>query len=337
MYTTSRTVTYVITDQQPKFCPTVGTVLSNFYTYQVSCFASGATSSTLWSCVGVVSLLHLKPLKVHPDVTIPRHAAGAAESISIKAVQDVAQAPSNDPLTSAITSDIQTDLQADGQPQPQPPPRAVAVHVVQPNDSCQLDTPTAGRTSSCKGLSGNQSPLAAESISPRYSSQQSQDTNIDWEEATQQGEISSRASHADAKASHSNTLAAQPGTIEHHIANQHIDQYSDFLGQAYQGHDPAKRSDPKPAPPSLPQKPTSQSSQRARAMADAVKGMAPNPGCTMVGEEGGGRPWLKRAFSMVDQENMGIDMGMDMDSLDKVASQCLQCKSTLCYHCIIAC
>ena len=49
--------------------------------------------------------------------------------------------------------------------------------------------------------------------------------------------------------------------------------------------------------------------------------MAPNPGSSMLGEEGGGRPWLKRAFSMVDKENMGIDMTSKMDSIDKVKVQ----------------
>ncbi|KAL0041862.1 hypothetical protein WJX79_007144 [Trebouxia sp. C0005] len=41
-------------------------------------------------------------------------------------------------------------------------------------------------------------------------------------------------------------------------------------------------------------------------------------GSSMIGEEGGGRPWLKRAFSLVDQENIGIDINGQMTSLEKV-------------------
>lgn len=234
-----------------------------------------------------------------------------------------------DPITSAITSDIQTDLQANAQPQQSHGAAAAAATTAdggEANSSGHQDFTTAGRPALGKDLSGDHSTVAAESISPRYSSQQSQGTNIDWEEA---GEVSSsRQTQPEAQASpiqaastqqpHS-TAGAQPGTIEHHIANQNLDEYTHFLGDMHQGkvHDnPAK--DPKPAPPSSSQKLTSQSSQRARAFADDVKGMAPNPGSSMVGEEGGGRPWLKRAFSMVDQENMGIDMESHMNSLDKV-------------------
>ena len=272
------------------------------------------------------------------------HAAGTAEATSIKTVQDLAPAHSSnrlkgshdanqDALISAIASDIQTDQQADAQPQPSPTAAAAAtidaaaagVHV---DNSWHSDATTACSTALGKDLSGDQSTVAAESISPRYSSQQSQGTNIDWEEAAAQGEVSSRQAQPEAQTGPSGTgstqqqasiAAAQPGTVEHHIANQNMEEYGHFLGKAYQGHfhdDPAK--DPKPEPPSSSPKLTSQSSQRARAFASDVQGMAPNPGCSMVGEEGGARPWLKRAFSMVDQENLGIDMDSQMDSLDKV-------------------
>jgi len=60
------------------------------------------------------------------------------------------------------------------------------------------------------------------------------------------------------------------------------------------------------------------SGQQADALAEDVQGMAPNPGSSMIGEEGGGRPWLKRAFSLVDQENIGIDINGQMTSLEKV-------------------
>lgn len=236
-----------------------------------------------------------------------------------------------DPITAAITSDIQTDLQANAQPQ-QPHGAAAAATATadssEPNTSGHQESTTAGRTALGKDLSGDHSTVAAESISPRYSSQQSQGTNIDWEEAAAQGEVSSRQTQPEAQAGSiqaaspqqpNSTAGAQPGTIEHHIANQNLDEYTHFLGEVHEGkvHSYLAK-DSKPAPPSSPQKLTSQSSQRARAFADDVKGMAPNPGSSMVGEEGGGRPWLKRAFSMVDQENMGIDMESHMNSLDKV-------------------
>lgn len=278
---------------------------------------------------------------IQPDIRLdPCHAAGAAESTSIKAVQDAVPTQSSnhlthdheDPITSAITSDIQTDLQASTQPQPSHGAAAAAATASssEPNTSGHQESTTAGRTALGKDLSGDHSTVVAESISPRYSSQQSQGTNIDWEEAAAQGEVSSRQTQLEAQASPNqaantqqpnSTAGPQPGTLEHHIANQNLDEYTHFLGEVHQGKvqlDPAKH--PKPAFPSWSQKLTSQSSQRARAFADDVKGMAPNPGSSMVGEEGGGRPWLKRAFSMVDQENMGIDMESQMNSLDKVES-----------------
>lgn len=285
------------------------------------------------------------------------HAADAAEATSIKTMQDAAHPPigafldgPHDPnraaLASVIKADVEADQQAGAQPKhAAPAPAAADAAGAQPSESWQQeDSSTAGRAALGKDNSGDHSTVAAESISPRYSSQQSQGTNIDWEEAGEHGEVTSRPPHPERKASpsldsappgsQSSNPAAQPGTIEHHIANQTSEQYSEFLGKVYQGHvhdDPAK--DPKPAPPSLPQKPTSQSSKRARAMTDDVKGMAPNPGATMLGEEGnGGRRWLKRAFSMVDQENMGIDMNLQMDSLDKVAYSILS--FSLAFFCV---
>ncbi|KAL3130729.1 hypothetical protein ABBQ38_000076 [Trebouxia sp. C0009 RCD-2024] len=262
--------------------------------------------------------------------------AGATSS---KTVQDSVHAsigpfldgPNRDPnsaaLASVIRGDIDTDQQATTQPQPAAGAAAAADGAVQPNTAWQQDASTAALG---KDNSGDHSTVAAESISPRCSSQQSQGTNIDWEEAGEHGEVNSRAPHSELKAApgldaaspqpQGSTPATQPGTIEHHVANQTSEQYAEYLANVYQGKvhdDPAK--DPKPQPPSEPQKLTSQSSQRARAMTDDVMGMAPNPASSMMGEEGaGGRRWLKRAFSMVDQENVGIDMNLQMDSLDKV-------------------
>lgn len=286
-------------------------------------------------------------IKPRSDQCMSCYAADAAEATSIKTVQDMVPAHSSnhlkgssdanqDALTSAITSDIQTDQQADVHPEPSHHAAAAATTDdaaagVQVNNSWHQDATNGGRTALAKDLSGDQSTVAAESISPHYSSQQSQGTNIDWEEAAAHTEVSSRQAQPEAQAGSSgaastqqqgSNAAAQPGTIEHHIANQNMEGYSHFLGKAYQGqlHDDSAK-DPKPEPPSSPPKVTSQSSQRARAFANDVKGMAPYPGCSMVGEEGGGRRWLKRAFSMVDQENMGIDMDSQMDSLDKVTPQ----------------
>ena len=271
----------------------------------------------------------------------PCHATGAAEATSIKTIHDMDPARSSkhfqagrdanqDALVSAIKSDIATDQQACSQPHLSHT-AAAATHGGgsggQPHERWHQDPTTASRTALGKDLSGDQSTVAAESISPRYSSQQSQGTNVDWEEATVHREVTSKQAQPQPHTSPSQgasiqqhgIAAAPPGTIEHHVANQNMEEYGQYLGQVYQGHfhdDPAK--DPKPEPPSSPQKLASRSSLRARAMADDVKGMAPIPGCSMVGEEGGGRRWLKRAFSMVDQENMGIDMDSQMDSLDKV-------------------
>lgn len=267
---------------------------------------------------------------------MPADRAGATSS---KTVQDSVHAsigpfldgPNRDPnsaaLASVIRGDIDTDQQATTQPQPAAGAAAAADGAVQPNTAWQQDASTAALG---KDNSGDHSTVAAESISPRCSSQQSQGTNIDWEEAGEHGEVNSRAPHSELKAApgldaaspqpQGSTPATQPGTIEHHVANQTSEQYAEYLANVYQGKvhdDPAK--DPKPQPPSEPQKLTSQSSQRARAMTDDVMGMAPNPASSMMGEEGaGGRRWLKRAFSMVDQENVGIDMNLQMDSLDKV-------------------
>lgn len=279
------------------------------------------------------------------------HFTDAAEATSIKTVQDMDLAHSSnrlkglhdanqDALMSAVKYDVTTNQQAGSQP---PPSHTAAVATDggaggggnssgQPIDSWHQHPTTAGRTALGKDLSGDQSTVAAESISPRYSSQQSQGTNIDWDEAAGHREVISKLtppgpqanpSEAASTQQQGSIAAAQPGTIEHHVANQNMEEYSHYLGEVYQGNfhdDPAK--DPKPETPSSTQNLASRSSLRARAMADDVKGMAPSPGCSMVGEEGGGRRWLKRAFSMVDQENMGIDMDSQMDSLDKVTPLC---------------
>lgn len=47
--------------------------------------------------------------------------------------------------------------------------------------------------------------------------------------------------------------------------------------------------------------------------------------------EGGGRPWLKRAFSLVERENLNVDYE-SMNSLDKVKPH----RSSLALPCIVA-
>lgn len=76
-------------------------------------------------------------------------------------------------------------------------------------------------------------------------------------------------------------------------------------------------------PPSEPAA-TSSSSTRARDMADGCRQAAPGVEASSVADgsqerhrEGGGRPWLKRAFSMVERENLNVDYE-SMNSLDKV-------------------
>ena len=218
---------------------------------------------------------------------------------------------------------IQSDLQSDNQAGIQTPATDPGSGR-QPFNSIQ--GPILG-----KDQSGDHSTIAAESISPRYSSQQSQSTTLDWEGA-EAGEVSSRALHPEPTASNSSgaiteqqgtAAAAQPGSIEHDVFNMDSNRHSQLLSMTYQGKvsdDPAKEH--MAGQPRLGQESVSRSGQQACAMADDVKGMAPNPGSSMIGEEGGGRPWLKRAFSMVQQENMGIDMNSPMDSLDKVAFCC---------------
>ena len=216
---------------------------------------------------------------------------------------------------SVIKSDVQSDRQVDAQN-----PAAAAAD---PSSGHQAFTGTQGPALG-KDQSGDHSTIAAESISPRYSSQQSQGTNIDWEGAEAGKALGPELTSSNSTGTttpQQNT--AKPGTIEHEVFNMDSKRHSQLLSMTYQGQvsdDPAKQKNT--GQPQLGQESMSRSGQQACAMADDVKGMAPNPGSSMIGEEGGGRPWLKRAFSMVQQENMGIDMDSQMDSLDKVPFCC---------------
>ena len=199
---------------------------------------------------------------------------------------------------SALFSVIRDDIETDGNTEASPDSAAAAAAAVAAAayENMGQNTDTSERHSSSQ-----QGPnTAAESISPRYSSQQSQGTNIDWHSDTP--EVSSHpvdSLHAECASSSPKGTSSDPQDESTSAQNSTTDP------QQEAGIPSSRLS-------------MSKSGQQANALTEDVQGMAPNPACSMVGEEGGGRPWLKRAFSMVHQENMGIDMNMQMDSLDKV-------------------
>ncbi len=227
--------------------------------------------------------------------------ADAAEADSTVAVEDPAAIKSGrwlndrDANRSALLSVIKADIEADHEPEAHSDTPGAA--------TAQADGPPIDHSSRRNGESNQ----AAESISQRYSSQQSVGTNFDWD--SDAPEVSSKPT-ADSHAKHNSSSSS------------------------HQQQSPSASSGPGDAPPaksrrSGPQQgsaqaesrtPASRSGQQANAMAEDVQGMAPNPASSMIGEEGGGRPWLKRAFSLVDQENCGVNMNSHMDSLDKVCS-----------------
>ena len=181
---------------------------------------------------------------------------------------------------------------------------------------------------------------AAESISPRYSSQQSQGTNIDWDSDAAEVSSSHRqpASVQQPEQQQQVTVAsnATASAAEVPTAARSALAANDGVQAAASNQEqlPAHHGNAVAAPSAVGNRVSmSKSGQQASAMQADVQGMAPNPGAIMIGEEGGGRPWLKRAFSMVDQENMnmGIDMNQQMDSLDKVRRFCSQ-KVVLQFH-----
>lgn len=260
---------------------------------------------------------------VEPSPAVPASGSALNAAVSNRWMDDPAGAH-HSALLSAIQADIETDQEAAAGP-------GTTAAAGAEGGTTSLGY---GAVSNCQ--SAGEAAAVAESISPRYSSQQSQDTSVGWDSDSPRGPSVAPLQQQDAEpadppsgvqastfadttfaqsASDASdlipaqqgqyTAAAQPGSQT--PASTHAHQADTVTGNASGV-----------APPSLGQTSVSRSGQQASAMADAAVGLAPNPAACMVGEEGGGRPWLKRAFSLVDQENVGVDMNGQMNSLDKV-------------------
>ena len=107
--------------------------------------------------------------------------------------------------------------------------------------------------------------------------------------------------------------AAHPPSVAQHTqqadGNSPSTSNSNHAGHAGSPSEPAATSNP---------------ATRARNMADGCRQAAPGVEASSIADgsqeqhrEGGGRPWLKRAFSMVERENLNVDYE-SMNSLDKV-------------------
>jgi len=274
-------------------------------------------------------------------------AAGQAESISHKAFEapDVAasghvnsQVSSRwfdnphdarlSPLMSVVQADIESEADQESIVRPDASGAATA--------TAQADSSSTGHSNASNNLTGGESGAVAESISPRYNSQQSQGTNADWD-CDSPPEMGANM-HDEVPHGYTGTDSQQQQQ------QQHQQQQPDTVESAHQpsamtngvqlrspgdsaiakaadgasGLIPAKGTPQGSFPVVTGRTSMSRSGQQANALAEDVQGMAPNPGSSMIGEEGGGRPWLKRAFSLVDQENIGIDINGQMTSLEKV-------------------
>lgn len=229
---------------------------------------------------------------------------------------------------SALLSVIKADIEADQE--------AAAGPVTPAAASAEAGTTSLGYSAVSNCQSAGEAAAVAESISPRYSSQQSQDTSIGWDSDSPHGpndtaqqqqvpEPADQPSGVQASTSADTTFAKSasgasdliPAQQGQYTAAAQPGSQTPASTHAHQA-DPVTGNASGVAPSSLRQTSVSRSGQQASAMADAAVGLAPNPAACMVGEEGGGRPWLKRAFSLVDQENVGVDMNGQMNSLDKV-------------------
>ncbi|DBA83613.1 hypothetical protein WJX77_012231 [Trebouxia sp. C0004] len=207
-------------------------------------------------------------------------------------------------------------------------------------DATGAATAQAGRSStghsnaSNSQIGGEAAALVAESISPRYSSQQSQGTNVDWDSDCPP-EVGTNM-HDEFPQGHFGTDGHQQPQQQQQQADTvecvhqpsmttngvHLSSLSDSAiaraADAASDLIPARGAPQGSSPVVTGRTSMSRSGQQANALAEDVQGMAPNPGSSMIGEEGGGRPWLKRAFSLVDQENIGVDINGQMTSLEKV-------------------
>ena len=264
-------------------------------------------------------------------------AAGQAESITRKAfaAPDVAASGHansqlssrwfdnpHDARLSPLMSVVQADIES----------TAGQESTVRP-DSSGAATASAHGDCGSTGHSNNQTryetAAVAESISPRYSSQQSQGTNADWDsDSPPEMGINTHDEVPHGYIGTDGQQQQQQDIVESvHQTNVMTNSVQLSSGgrsavtkasAGASGLIPAKGAPQGSSPVVTGRTSMSRSGQQANALAEDVQGMAPNPGSSMIGEEGGGRPWLKRAFSLVDQENIGVDINGQMTSLEKV-------------------
>lgn len=139
------------------------------------------------------------------------------------------------------------------------------------------------------------------------------------------------AQHAE-RALNTDTLACNmesvpTGSSQHAQQAARPNSNSDPILRSDCSADDSSPSSNQTQPPNHPAEPagTSEASHHARNMADCYRQAAPGVAASSIADrgeeqdrEGGGRPWLKRAFSMVECENLNVDYD-SMNSLDKVA------------------
>ena len=263
-------------------------------------------------------------------------AAGQAESISHKACESLDVAATghvnsqvssrwfdnpHDPHLSPLMSVVQADIESTADQESAVRPDASGAATA----TAQADSSSTGHSNASINQTGHESVAMAESISPRYSSQQSQGTNADWDS----GSPSEMGTNVHGHVPHGylgtdSQQQQQQDTVEsvHQPNGRQLsspgDSTSAKAGDGASGLIPARGTPQGGSPVVTGRTSMSRSGQQANALAEDVQGMAPNPGSSMIGEEGGGRPWLKRAFSLVDQENLGVDINGQMTSLEKV-------------------
>ncbi|DBB08738.1 TPA: hypothetical protein ACH3X3_008171 [Trebouxia sp. C0006] len=262
--------------------------------------------------------------------------SGQAESISHKACESLDVAATghvnsqvssrwfdnpHDPRLSPLMSVVQADIESTADQESAVRPDASGAATA----TAQADSSSTGHSNASINQTGHESVAMAESISPRYSSQQSQGTNADWDS----GSPSEMGTNVHGQVPHGylgtdSQQQQQQDTVEsvHQPNGRQLsspgDSTSAKAGDGASGLIPARGTPQGGSPVVTGRTSMSRSGQQANALAEDVQGMAPNPGSSMIGEEGGGRPWLKRAFSLVDQENLGVDINGQMTSLEKV-------------------
>ena len=252
-----------------------------------------------------------------PDVAAIGHANSQLSSRWFENSHDAHLSP----LMSVVQADIQSTADQEAIVRTDPTGAASA--------TAQADRSSRGYSNASNNENGGETAAVAESISPRYSSQQSQGTNADWD-SDSPPEIGTNM-HAQVPHAYFGTYGQQQQQADT-VESVHQPSVTTNRVQLSRPGDStiAKAADdasdlipaegvPQGSSPVVTGRTSmTRSGQQADALAEDVQGMAPNPGSSMIGEEGGGRPWLKRAFSLVDQENIGIDINGQMTSLEKV-------------------